>query len=161
MRGPAATRARSTYSPTWLDLNTALYYFEHTRVVNGKTLAGEGRGGEGFSDNYVTTNQIQAIFHPDLRTQPTFPEATTGLLAKWRLGNECGNSILTKGHYPDLVGESDWLKHVSHEAQPIESTTQIWVYDTSSVWNFCSHSTEVISRGNQWRRRQISIRQFL
>ena len=91
--------------------------------MNSITLRGEG-GGEGFNDSYVTTNQIQAIFHPSLRTQPTFPEATTGL------GNERENSILMTCHYPDLGGESDWL--------PIESTTQIWVvkrhqYGISSV----------------------------
>ena len=35
-------------------------------------------------------------------------------------------------HYPDLVN------------------------DTSSLWNFCARFSDVISRGNQWWRRQMS-----
>ena len=114
--------------------------------MNSITLRGEG--GEGFNDSYVTTNQIQAIFHPSLRTQPTFPEATTGL------GNERGISILMTCHYPGLGGESDWLKHISHEAQPIESTTQIWVvkrhqYGISSVFPRKSfRGKPVVASGN-------------
>ena len=30
-------------------------------------------------------------------------------------------------HYPDLDSTSDWLKQISLKAQPIKSTTQIWV----------------------------------
>ena len=30
-------------------------------------------------------------------------------------------------HYPDLDSTSDWLKQISLVAQPITSTTQIWV----------------------------------
>ena len=30
-------------------------------------------------------------------------------------------------HYPDLGSASDWLNQTSHAAQPIRSTTQIWV----------------------------------
>ena len=30
-------------------------------------------------------------------------------------------------HYPDLGCASDWLNQISHTAQPIRSTTQIWV----------------------------------
>ena len=30
-------------------------------------------------------------------------------------------------HYPDLDSTSDWLKQISLVAQPIKSTTQIWV----------------------------------
>ena len=30
-------------------------------------------------------------------------------------------------HYPDLGSASDWLKQISQAAQPIRSTTQIWV----------------------------------
>ena len=42
-------------------------------------------------------------------------------------GNERRNSILMTGHYPDLGSASDWLNQISYEAQPIKSTTQIWV----------------------------------
>ena len=30
-------------------------------------------------------------------------------------------------HYPDLDSASDWLNQISHAAQPIRSTTQMWV----------------------------------
>ena len=30
-------------------------------------------------------------------------------------------------HYPDLGSASDWLKQISYSAQPIRSTTHIWV----------------------------------
>ena len=30
-------------------------------------------------------------------------------------------------HYPELDNASDWLKQISHAAQPIRSITQIWV----------------------------------
>ena len=29
--------------------------------------------------------------------------------------------------FPDLGSSSDWLKQISHTAQPIRNTTQIWV----------------------------------
>ena len=32
-------------------------------------------------------------------------------------------------HYPDLGSASDWLNQISHAAQPIRSTTQIWVME--------------------------------
>ena len=47
--------------------------------------------------------------------------------AKWRLRNNCRNSILMTCHYPDLGSPSDWLNQISHAARPIRSTTQIWV----------------------------------
>ena len=53
--------------------------------------------------------------------------ATTGFSAKWRLRNECRNSILMTRHYPDLGSASDWLNQISHAARPIRGTTQIWV----------------------------------
>ena len=62
-----------------------------------------------------------------LRKKPTFHHATTGLPAKWRLGNECRNSRVITHHYPDLGSASDWLKLISRAARPIRSTIQIWV----------------------------------
>ena len=59
---------------------------------------------------------------PSLRKQLTFGDATTGFPAKWRLRNERRNSI-----FPYLVSASDWLNEISRAAQPIRSTTQIWV----------------------------------
>ena len=49
------------------------------------------------------------------------------------------------------ISASDWLCHVANFLQPIRSTTQIWVLISHQlVWNFCSRSGDVISRGNQW-----------
>ena len=41
-------------------------------------------------------------------------------------------------HWPDRGSASDWLNQISHVAQPIKSTTQIWVvtchrYGTSAL----------------------------
>ena len=63
-----------------------------------------------------------------MRKQPTFGDVTTGFPAKWRLRNGGRNSILITRHYPDLGS------------------------DASSVLNF----SYVISRGNQWWRREMS-----
>ena len=51
-------------------------------------------------------------YHPNRRRQPTFRDATTAFPAKWRLRNECRNSILMTRHYPDLVStcDHDWPK---------------------------------------------------
>ena len=43
------------------------------------------------------------------RKQPTFCNTTTCFSSKWRLRNECRNSILMTLHYPDLGSSSDWL----------------------------------------------------
>ena len=65
------------------------------------------------------------------------------------LRNERRNSILMTRHYPDLGSASDWLNQISHAARPIRS-------DALSVWNFCVRFSDVIWRGNQWQRRQMS-----
>ena len=52
-----------------------------------------------------------------------------GFPAKWRLGNERRNSILSlmTCHYPDLDTASDWSCRWWNLLQPIRSITQIWV----------------------------------
>ena len=72
-------------------------------------------------------NHGQNASFSSLRKQPTFGDATTGFLAKWRLRDECRNTILMMLHYLDLASDSDWLCHVGNLIQPIRSTTQIWV----------------------------------
>ena len=59
--------------------------------------------------------------------QPTFRNANTVFLAKWRLRNKRRNSTLMTHPYKDLGSASDWLKQISLAARPIRSTTQIWV----------------------------------
>ena len=53
-----------------------------------------------------------------LRKQPTFGDATTGFLTKWRLRNERWNSILMMCHYPDLGSASDWSCRIANLFQP-------------------------------------------
>ena len=60
------------------------------------------------------------------------PEKTADILPRHQLFlgemiSECGNSILMIHHYPDLGSASDWLKQISHTAQPIRGTTQKWL----------------------------------
>ena len=45
----------------------------------------------------------------------------------WSLRNERRISIRMTRHCPELGGTSDWLNQISHAAQPIRRTTQIWV----------------------------------
>ena len=83
-----------------------------------------------------------------LRKQPTFQDAITPrdiTFEEW----------LQKFHTDDAslprYGYCLWL--VENLLGLIRSTTQIWVametcYQLSSVWNFCSRSLNVISRGN-------------
>ena len=57
----------------------------------------------------------------------SFGDATIGFPTKWRLRNECRNSILMMRHYPDLGSASDWSCRMGNLFQPIRSTTQFWV----------------------------------
>ena len=61
------------------------------------------------------------------RKQPTFRDLTNGFPVKWRLENECRNSILMTCHQPFLGSASDRLCRVGNLFQPVRSTTQIWV----------------------------------
>ena len=75
----------------------------------------------------------------------------------WLLGNERRNSEPLTCHYSDLVSVSDWLKQISPAARPInQKHYQDLGSDASSAWNFCSRSSDVISRGNQWWHREMS-----
>ena len=62
-----------------------------------------------------------------LRKRLTSCNSTTGFPAKWRLRNDCRNSMLMTCHYLDLGSASDWLKQSPLAAPPIKSTTQICV----------------------------------
>ena len=73
----------------------------------------------------------------------------------WRLRNDCWNSILMTCYYPDLDRASDWMKHISLVARPI-STTQIWVVRRHQYGIFCARFSDVISRGNQLWRSEMS-----
>ena len=75
-----------------------------------------------------------------LRKQPTLGDATTGFPAKWRLRNECRNSILRTRHFPHLGSASDWSCRVGNLFQAIRSA--------SSVRNFCARFSDVIWWGN-------------
>ena len=61
-------------------------------------------------DGLGTRATFVSLYPHGLKNQPTFRDDTTGFPAKWRLRNECRNSILMTCHYPDLGSASDWLK---------------------------------------------------
>ena len=63
-------------------------------------------------------------------------DTATGCPVKWPLRNMCRNSILMKHHYPTLGCASDWMKKMKHYTDNYS--------DSSSVWNFCAHSPDVI-----------------
>ena len=69
-----------------------------------------------------------------LRKQPTFRDASTGLLSKGPLRNERRNSILMTCEYTDLGSASDWTCREESLPQPIRITTPDLGSDTSSVW---------------------------
>jgi len=59
------------------------------------------------------------------------------------------------------LSASDWSRQISLKAQPIRSTTQMWVVlligcNTTWVWNFLARFWDVILRGNQWCHREMS-----
>ena len=57
--------------------------------------------------------------------------------------------MLMTRHYPDLGSAPVSVNQISHAAPDLNS-------DASSVWNFCARFSDVIWRGIQWYRRQIS-----
>ena len=71
-------------------------------------------------------------------------DATHGFPAKWRLRNDCRNSILMTYHHSDLGNASDWLKIClsSHKLYPDLGS------DASSEWNFSARFSDVILRAN-------------
>ena len=81
------------------------------------------------------------------RKQPTFG-------SKWRLKNECRNSILMTCHYLGLNSTFDWLKQISHMAQLIRGTTLIWIvmhhqYGISALisqMSFCRETPVVVQQ---------------
>ena len=56
------------------------------------------------------------------------------------------DDILMTCHYPDLVSASDRLKLYSDLGR-----------ETSSVWNFCSCSSDIISCGDQAHHKMLAV----
>ena len=96
----------------------------------------------GFAYSLVSKLLVGKYF--SLRKQPTSRDATTGFLAKWRLINERKNSILTTCHRLDKGSASDWLIGT---AQPIWSTTQIWIVTRHQYGILRRHFVGQISGG--------------
>ena len=104
-------------------------------------------------------------YHPrcsktSLRKQLTFRDATNGFPEKWRQRNEYRNerrySILMMRHYPDLGSASDMVVPCAKFASTNQKHYPDLGSDVSSVWNISAHFSDVIWRGNQWWRRQMS-----
>ena len=56
-----------------------------------------------------------------------WPEKTADILWSYHWFPSEMTSNCRECHYPDLDSTSDWLKQISLVAQPIKTTTQIWV----------------------------------
>ena len=66
------------------------------------------------------------------------------------------NSILVTCRYPNLGSASDWSGREGYLLQPIKSTTHIWVVTCHQYGISTLACSDVISRGNQWWRREMS-----
>ena len=105
-------------------------------------------------------------YRSSLRKQPISRDTTTGFPAKWRLGNEHRNSILSlmTCHYPDLDTASDWSCRLWNLLQPIRSITQIWVvtrrqYGISALvsqTSFRGESVRGIAKGRHFSQADIT-----
>ena len=75
----------------------------------------------------VLSNMTKLTYYFTLRKEAdvTFCETINSFPAKWSLRNERRIFILMMHHNPDMGTASDWLKQISHEAQPVRSTIQI------------------------------------
>ena len=78
-----------------------------------------------------------------LRKQPSFRDTTTAFPAKWRLWDERRNAILMTCRYTDLGSASDWSGKFASASQ--------------KHYPNCARFSDVISWGNQWWRRQMSV----
>ena len=66
----------------------------------------------------------------NLSKRPTFREVTNGFPTKWRLRNDCRNSLLMTCHYPDLGSASDCLKICFNQPEAL-TTSNLWMIRTS------------------------------
>ena len=91
-------------------------------------------------------DKFRRDFFRSMKKQPTFRDAITCFIAKWRLRNDCRNSILMVCHYPDQGSASDWSFRVVNLLQPIRSITQIWVV-TRHQYGISAVLTQMSLRG--------------
>ena len=100
-----------------------------------------------FSSRVLFTSLIYS-----LRKRPTFHDDTTGIPAKWRLSKDRRNFLLimftTQIWVVVLIGRSNFLSRLDQSGALTTSG--------SSAGNFCSPFSDVILRGNQWWRREMS-----
>ena len=97
----------------------------------------------------VLSNMTKLTYYFTLRKEAdvTFCETINSLPAKWSLRNERRIFILMMHHNPDMGTASDWLKQISHEAQPVRSTIQIGRSRTYLKDCFCPYPRK------QWKWR--------
>ena len=105
-------------------------------------------------DKCVTLGQYKLT---SLRKLLTFRGTTDGFPAKWLLRNKPGEIP-----YWWCVTTQIWpVFSIGRSAREIASTNQKHYPDlgseTSSVWNFCARSSNVVSRGNQWWHRESRL----
>ena len=105
-----------------------------------------------FFDSIVTCLDVLSFCSETaqyrLRKKPTLCNNATGFPEH----RNSINSLLETCNHPYLGSPSYWLKFASSNQKHYPGLDS----DTSSVWNFCARCADVISRGNQWCRREMS-----
>ena len=96
----------------------------------------------GWEDSILTICHLQF----SLRKQLTLRYANSGFPAKWPQRNEHINLSLITYNYPDLGRAPDRLEICL--IQSLQKHHQDLTSDASSVWNFCTSFSDVISWGN-------------
>ena len=72
--------------------------------------------------------------------------------------NQSRNSILRTRHSPDLGSASDCMKQIFPRDKTDQKHYPHLGNNASKVWNFCARLSDVISRGNQlWRHEMSAI----
>ena len=104
----------------WLNSELlSMFLFHHVRPLSKKEEA---------QVIYEMVNTLESLhcakFWENSRHFATSPLVSP---SKWRLSNECRNSILMTFHYPDLSSGSDWLRQISSVARPIRRISHISV----------------------------------
>ena len=126
---------------TWM---TLLKWTQCTEPLQQLTLL------QGKSQHRKQLSAFKSIFNNRKRKQQRFPDPFQVLSWNCIWGTIFRNSTLVMCHYPNLL-PTGWSKFpFSHVAQPIRSTTQIWVVTHHQYGIYPLFFSDIILQGNQW-----------
>ena len=101
----------------------------------------------------------QCVKRSSQRKQPIFCNATTGFPAKWHLRYECGIPYWWPWSLPSsgYISSVFWLV-ILHGKSGNKKHYPDLGSDTSSVWNFSTFFSDVLSQGNQcWHCEMLAV----